>query len=95
MKNILFFTTQEKNSCNGLILKLNQIWTATETLQAVKLAKAFDWKIMAANKAVANKAGETKDDFITDLAVGIGAEFIKSRAPFLLTDFFSETFSRR
>lgn len=49
----------------------------TETLQAAKLAKVFGWKIM-----VSHRAGETKDDFIADLAVGIGAEFIKSGAPF-------------
>jgi enolase len=67
----------EKNACSGLILKPNQIGTVTETIEAAKLAKSFGWKIM-----VSNRAGETQDDFIADLAVGVGAEFIKSGAPF-------------
>lgn len=89
---------ERNNSCSGLILKPNQIGTVSETIEAAKLAKSFTrakrrvgdegklgrrqtsatgWKIM-----VANRAGETEDDFIADLAVGIGAEFIKSGAPF-------------
>ena len=68
---------QEKKACSGLILKPDQIGTVTETLEAAKLAKDFGWKIM-----VSNRAGETEDDFIADLAVGIGADFIKSGAPF-------------
>ncbi len=68
---------KEDESCAGLILKPNQIGTVSETLEAVKLAKSYGWKIM-----VANRAGETEDDFIADLAVGLGAEFIKSGAPF-------------
>ena len=67
----------EKGTYNGLILKPNQIGTVTETLAAAKLAKSYNWKIM-----VSNRAGETEDDFIADLAVGIGADFIKSGAPF-------------
>ncbi len=66
------------NACSGVIIKPNQIGTMTETLEAAKLAKEFSWKIM-----VANRGGETKDDFIADLAVGIGAEFVKSGAPHL------------
>jgi len=68
---------ERNDSCSGLILKPNQIGTVSETIEAAKLAKSFGWKIM-----VANRAGETEDDFIADLAVGIGAEFIKSGAPF-------------
>ncbi|MDO8663303.1 MAG: enolase [Candidatus Wildermuthbacteria bacterium] len=68
---------EKKGACSGLILKPNQIGTVTETIEAAKLAKSYDWKIM-----VANRAGETEDDFIADLAVGIGADFIKSGAPF-------------
>ena len=70
-------TAQEKNACSGLILKPNQIGTITETLEAANLAKSFGWKIM-----VSNRGGETEDDFIADLAVGVGAEFIKSGAPY-------------
>ena len=68
---------EEKKAVNGLLLKPNQIGTVTETIEAAKLAKSFGWKIM-----VSNRAGETEDDFIADLAVGVGAEFIKSGAPF-------------
>lgn len=67
---------KEKNACNGAIIKPNQIGTVTETLQAGQLAKSYGWKIM-----VSHRAGETRDDFIADLAVGIGADFIKSGGP--------------
>jgi len=67
---------QEKSACNGLILKPNQIGTITEALEAAKLAKSYGWKII-----VSHRSGETKDDFIADLAVGIAADFIKSGAP--------------
>jgi len=68
---------RKNKSISGLILKPNQVGTVTETLEAAKLARDFNWKIM-----VSNRAGETEDDFIADLAVGIGADFIKSGAPF-------------
>ena len=65
-----------KKACNGLLLKVNQIGTVTEAMEAAKLAKSYDWKIM-----VSHRSGETTDDFIADLAVGIGADYIKSGAP--------------
>ena len=68
---------KDKDSCNGIILKPNQIGTVSESIEAGKLAQSFGWKVM-----VSNRAGETEDDFIADLAVGIGADFIKSGAPF-------------
>ncbi len=67
---------KEKKACNGTILKPNQIGTITETIEAAKLAKEFGWKIM-----VSHRSGETEDDFIADLAVGVGADYIKSGAP--------------
>ncbi|MFA5742788.1 MAG: phosphopyruvate hydratase [Candidatus Paceibacterota bacterium] len=67
---------QEKRACNGMILKINQIGTITEALESANLAKELKWKII-----VSHRSGETGDDFIADLAVGIGAEFIKSGAP--------------
>jgi len=67
---------QEKKACDGLILKIDQIGTVTEALEAVKLARSFDWKIM-----VSHRSGDTTDNFIADLAVGISADFIKSGAP--------------
>ena len=65
-----------KKACNGLILKPNQIGTVTEAIEAGKLAKSYGWKII-----VSHRSGETCDDFIADLAVGIGADFIKAGAP--------------
>ena len=67
---------QEKKACNGLLLKINQIGTISEAIEAGKLARFFEWKVM-----VSHRSGETNDDFIADLAVGIGADFIKSGAP--------------
>jgi enolase len=68
---------KEKGTYNGLLLKPNQIGTVSETIEAAKLAKSYNWQIM-----VANRAGETEDSFIADLAVGISAELIKSGAPY-------------
>ncbi len=66
----------KRNACNGLLLKVNQIGTITEALEAWKLAKSFGWKVM-----VSHRSGDTCDSFIADLAVGIGSDFIKSGAP--------------
>ena len=78
---------KEKNACNAIVLKPNQIGTVTETLRAAKLAKEFGpegeqapygagWKIV-----VSHRSGDTCDDFIADLAVGVAADYIKSGAP--------------
>jgi len=67
---------KRKKICNGIILKPNQIGTVTETLQVAKLAKKFGWKII-----VSHRSGDTCDDFISDLAAGIRADFIKAGAP--------------
>lgn len=66
----------EKKACNAMILKINQIGTVTEALEAAKLAKSYGWKIV-----VSHRSGETNDDFISDFAVGINAEFMKTGAP--------------
>jgi len=67
---------KNKKACSGAIIKPNQIGTVTETLEAVKLVKSYKWKVV-----VSHRSGETLDDFIADLAVGVGADFIKSGAP--------------
>ena len=67
---------KDKQACNGIILKPNQIGTVTEALEAAKVTKSFGWKIM-----VSHRSGETNDDFIADLAVGLSANFIKTGAP--------------
>src|SRR3989344_270055 len=63
-------------SANCLLLKVNQIGTLTEALDAAYLAFKNDWKVM-----VSHRSGETEDSFIADLAVGLGCGQIKSGAP--------------
>jgi len=67
---------KERKACNAVIIKPNQIGTVTEAIESVKLAKSYGWKVI-----VSHRSGETCDDFISDLAVGIGADFIKTGAP--------------
>jgi len=66
----------EEKWCNALLLKLNQIGTVTEAMEAASLAKKARWGMM-----VSNRSGETTDDFIADLAVALGSGQIKSGAP--------------
>jgi enolase len=63
-------------SCNCLLLKVNQIGSLSEALQAVEMAYKAGWKVM-----VSHRSGETEDPFIADLVVGIGSGMIKSGAP--------------
>lgn len=66
---------ESKKACNGIIIKVNQIGTVSETIDAINLSKSYGWKIM-----VSHRSGETMDSFIADLAVGVGADFIKTGA---------------
>ena len=66
----------DKKLCNCLLLKVNQIGTLTEAMNAVKLAKKNKWSIM-----VSHRSGETEDSFIADLAVAINCKQIKLGAP--------------
>jgi enolase len=66
----------DNDSINGLLVKINQIGTVSEAIEAVNLARSYNYKIM-----VSHRSGETTDDFIADFAVGLGADFIKSGAP--------------
>ncbi|MBS0288465.1 MAG: phosphopyruvate hydratase [Proteobacteria bacterium] len=61
---------------NAILIKLNQIGTLTETIQAIKLAKAANY-----NAIVSHRSGETEDTFIADLAVAFGVGQIKTGAP--------------
>jgi enolase len=61
---------------NTLLLKVNQIGTLTEALEAAKIAKDNNWGIQ-----VSHRSGETEDTFIADLAVGIESGQIKAGAP--------------
>lgn len=67
---------KDKNACNAVILKINQIGTVSEILESARLAKEYGWKTV-----VSHRSGDTCDSFISDLAVGISSDFIKSGAP--------------
>jgi len=64
------------DAANSVLIKLNQIGTVTETLNAIKMA--FDNKWTA---VVSHRSGETEDSFIADLVVGVNAGQIKTGAP--------------
>ncbi len=66
----------EQKSCNCLLLKVNQIGTLTEALEAATLAFNAGWNVM-----VSHRSGETEDTFIADLAVALGCGQIKAGAP--------------
>ncbi len=66
----------ENKSANALLLKVNQIGTLTEAIGAGKLARKSGWKVI-----VSHRSGETTDDFISDLSVAIGADYLKAGAP--------------
>merc|ERR1712012_689278 len=69
-------TAIEKKACNGLLLKVNQIGTVTESIKAHNMAKEQGWCTM-----VSHRSGETEDCFIADLVVGLGTGQIKTGAP--------------
>ena len=66
----------ELKSCNALLLKVNQIGTLTESIQAAKDAYAAGWGVM-----VSHRSGETEDVTIADIAVGLRCGQIKTGAP--------------
>lgn len=66
----------DRKLCNALLLKVNQIGTLTEAVQAAKLAMDNGWHVM-----VSHRSGETASSFIADLTVGLGCGQIKSGAP--------------
>jgi enolase len=63
----------KERAANSILIKPNQAGTLTETVGCVKLAQKHNYKIM-----VSHRSGETTDDFIADLAVAVGADFIKA-----------------
>ncbi|KAJ6359084.1 hypothetical protein OIU76_000738 [Salix suchowensis] len=66
----------QKKACNGLLLKVNQIGTVTESIRAALDSKAAGWGVM-----VSHRSGETEDNFIADLSVGLASGQIKTGAP--------------
>lgn len=65
-----------RKSCNALLLKVNQIGTLTESINAAQAAYAAGWGVM-----VSHRSGETEDVSIADIAVGLRTGQIKSGAP--------------
>ncbi|MBL7053971.1 phosphopyruvate hydratase [Patescibacteria group bacterium] len=61
---------------NAILIKPNQIGSVTETMKCISLAQDNNYKIV-----ISHRSGETNDDFIADLAVAVGADFIKTGAP--------------
>ncbi|MGZ4512871.1 MAG: phosphopyruvate hydratase [Mycobacterium sp.] len=66
----------EKGVANALLVKVNQIGTLTETLDAVALAHHSGYRTM-----ISHRSGETEDTTIADLAVAVGSGQIKTGAP--------------
>jgi enolase len=58
---------------NATLIKLNQIGTVTETLEAVTLSHEAGYRTV-----ISHRSGETEDTFIADLAVAVGAAYIKT-----------------
>jgi enolase len=69
-------TAREKKACNALLLKVNQIGSVSDSIDAVKLAKQCGWGVMTSHRS-----GETEDNYIADLAVGLCTGQIKTGAP--------------
>lgn len=66
----------DTKAANCLLLKVNQIGTISESIDAVKLSKQNGWGVMTSHRS-----GETEDNYIADLAVGLGTGQIKTGAP--------------
>ncbi|PQP98160.1 enolase [Prunus yedoensis var. nudiflora] len=66
----------KEKSCNALLLKVNQIGSVTESIEAVRMSKKAGWGVMASHRS-----GETEDTFIADLSVGLATGQIKTGAP--------------
>ncbi|HVV11019.1 phosphopyruvate hydratase [Amycolatopsis sp.] len=66
----------ERGAANALLVKVNQIGTLSETLDAITLATSYGYKSM-----MSHRSGETEDTTIADLAVATGVGQIKTGAP--------------
>merc|ERR1719193_2691339 len=69
-------TAVQTKACNALLLKVNQIGSVTESIEACRAAQDAGWGVM-----VSHRSGETEDTFIADLVVGLNAGQIKTGAP--------------
>ena len=65
-----------ENVANAVLIKLNQIGTLTETIEAVQMARKAGWGAM-----ISHRSGETVDSFIADFTVAMGTGHLKTGAP--------------
>ena len=65
-----------ERACNGLLCKVNQIGTLSETIEAVTMSLRAGWAV-----AVSHRSGETEDTTISDLVVALNTGLIKTGAP--------------
>jgi enolase len=63
----------EEGVANSILIKVNQIGTVSETLEAIELGRRYGY-----TSIISHRSGETEDTFIADLAVGTGAGQIKT-----------------
>lgn len=63
----------EEKTANAALIKLNQIGTVTETIEAVKLCRKANWSYV-----ISHRSGETEDTFLADFAVAMGGGQIKT-----------------
>ena len=63
----------DMGACNSILIKVNQIGTLTETLDAIEMAKRAGW-----NAVVSHRSGETEDTTLADVAVAVNAGQIKT-----------------
>jgi enolase len=62
-----------EKSTNAVLIKLNQIGTVTETIEAIQMCQRAGWRYV-----VSHRSGETEDDFLADFAVAMGGGQIKT-----------------
>jgi len=63
----------KRGAANAILVKLNQIGTLSETMAAIAMARAADYKVV-----ISHRSGETADTIIADLAVAVNADYIKT-----------------
>ena len=66
----------DNNVANAILVKVNQIGTLSETLEAIRMAREANYAVV-----ISHRSGETEDTTIADLAVAINAGQIKTGAP--------------
>lgn len=74
-KTLLMKAIQEQ-ACNAVVIKPNRIGTITEAIEIISLAKQAGWHTI-----MSHRSGETTDDILADIAVGVGTDYVKFGAP--------------